>query len=74
MNALVEAKQKKIDEQCDTIETLRARIAELEAVNEQLREALARICANPVIQDEIENNKQTAYLIRDARAALAGAK
>lgn len=29
-----------------------------------------QICANPKVQDVIEANLQTAYLIRDARKAL----
>jgi len=49
----------------------RARI--VAAVNnaDALAEALTRILSNPAFQDLIAANPQTAYLDRDARAALA---
>jgi len=38
-----------------------------------LAAAAERICANPAVQDLIEANPQTNYLIRDLRAVLAKA-
>lgn len=47
-----------------------ADVRQLLAERAELLEALTRICANPAVQDLIENNPRTSYLIRDARAAI----
>lgn len=59
-----------VDMQSARIAELEARVKELEAWKSEARQVLTSIVANPAVQDKIEADKRTNYLIRDARALL----